>query len=94
MKSRRSEWRFRICGMAFLVFMLVSETLAASPFPAAPEWVKDQAVYEVNLRQFSTAGNVVEFQKQLPRLKALGVGILLDHAGKSDRRRRPVRQAR
>ncbi|MDB5325036.1 MAG: hypothetical protein JWM57_605 [Phycisphaerales bacterium] len=79
MKSRRSNWRSHFSGMGFLVLMLLSSSAAvqaASPFPAAPEWVKDQAVYEVNLRQFSASGDVAGLQKQLPRLKALGVGIL------------------
>jgi glycosidase len=46
------------------------------PFPHAPAWVADQTLYEVNLRQFSPEGNLEGFQKQLPRLKDLGVGTL------------------
>jgi len=43
---------------------------------AAPDWVKNQTIYEVNLRQFTKGGTFEEFEGHLPRLKALGVGIL------------------
>ncbi|MFM7710401.1 MAG: hypothetical protein ACKO5C_05745, partial [Ferruginibacter sp.] len=33
-------------------------------------------IYEVNLRQFSAAGNLAGFEKQLPRLKEMGVEII------------------
>jgi len=33
-------------------------------------------IYEVNLRQFSATGNLAGFEKQLPRLKEMGVEIL------------------
>ncbi len=41
-----------------------------------PSWVKNQTIYEVNLRQFTKAGTFSEFGMHLPRLKELGVGIL------------------
>ena len=47
-----------------------------NPFQHPPAWIGDQTMYEVNLRQFSTAGNVDGFAKQLPRLQKMGVGIL------------------
>lgn len=43
---------------------------------AAPEWSKNVSIYEVNLRQYSAAGTIKEFEKQLPRLKEMCVGIL------------------
>jgi glycosidase len=41
-----------------------------------PDWARDKVIYEVNLRQFTPAGTIKEFRLHLPRLKALGVGIL------------------
>jgi glycosidase len=41
-----------------------------------PDWVKNQTIYEINLRQFTKGGTFSEFEKHLPRLKDLGVGIL------------------
>jgi 1,4-alpha-glucan branching enzyme len=41
-----------------------------------PEYIKDLSIYEVNLRQYSMGGTFKEFEHHLPRLKALGVGIL------------------
>ena len=41
-----------------------------------PEWSRNAVIYEVNLRQYSDDGKVTSFQKELPRLKDLGVDIL------------------
>ena len=41
-----------------------------------PDWVKNATIYEVNIRQFSPQGNFATFEKDLPRIKALGVDIL------------------
>ncbi|MFQ5650830.1 MAG: alpha-amylase family glycosyl hydrolase [bacterium] len=41
-----------------------------------PEWSRNLSIYEVNLRQYSDAGTFQEFEKHLPRLKEMGVGIL------------------
>ncbi|MBN1338184.1 MAG: alpha-amylase [Bacteroidales bacterium] len=41
-----------------------------------PEWVYGRTLYEVNTRQFTPGGAFSEFEKHLPRLKDLGVGIL------------------
>lgn len=46
---------------------------AASGHPA---WSVQSNIYEINLRQFSPAGTIMEFEKALPRLKDLGVEIL------------------
>ena len=42
----------------------------------ARDWAKNLTIYEVNLRQYSDKGNFREFEKHLPRLKEMGVGIL------------------
>lgn len=39
-------------------------------------WSKNANIYEVNLRQYTPEGNIKAFQKELPRLKAMGVDIL------------------
>jgi glycosidase len=41
-----------------------------------PEWAKDAAIYEVNLRQFTLEGTINSFQKELERLNQMGVKIL------------------
>ncbi|NCO56430.1 MAG: alpha-amylase, partial [Bacteroidetes bacterium] len=41
-----------------------------------PEWSKNLTIYEVNLRQYSLSGSFKDFEKHLPRLQELGVGIL------------------
>jgi len=40
------------------------------------EWAKDAVIYEVNIRQFSPEGTFKAVEKELPRLKDLGIDIL------------------
>lgn len=39
-------------------------------------WSAQSNIYEVNLRQFSPAGTIMAFEKELPRLKDMGVEVL------------------
>lgn len=41
-----------------------------------PQKIQKSIIYEVNVRQYSPEGTLVEFEKHLPRLKELGVEIL------------------
>ncbi|HEX2936321.1 MAG TPA: alpha-amylase family glycosyl hydrolase [Bacteroidales bacterium] len=41
-----------------------------------PEWSKNAVIYEVNVRQYSKEGTFKAFEKDLPRLKELGIDIL------------------
>lgn len=41
-----------------------------------PEWSKNASIYQINTRQFSEEGTFKAAQKQLPRLKELGVDII------------------
>ena len=41
-----------------------------------PQWIKDAVLYEVNVRQFSVEGTFDAVEKQLPRLKKMGVSII------------------
>jgi len=41
-----------------------------------PEWSKNATIYEMNVRQHTPEGTFAAAQKDLPRLKALGVDIL------------------
>lgn len=40
------------------------------------EWSKNAVIYEVNVRQYSKEGTFKAFEKDLPRLKKLGIDIL------------------
>lgn len=66
---------------AMLILICIAQAACVSvaqdrPYPAPPEWSHDKVMYQVNLRQFSDAGNLEGFRQQLPRLKEMGVGIL------------------
>ncbi len=40
------------------------------------DWINNTNVYEVNLRQYTTEGTFNAFEKELPRLKDMGVAVL------------------
>jgi glycosidase len=58
--------------LALACFLILSTALQATP----PAWSLDQAVYEINPEQYSAQGGFKGIEADLPRLKALGVGIL------------------
>ncbi len=44
--------------------------------PRVPDWHKNATIYEVNLRHYTEEGTFADFQKELPRLKEMGIDIL------------------
>ncbi|TFW28829.1 alpha-amylase family glycosyl hydrolase [Duganella callida] len=63
---------FLACGVA-----------AAGPYDPQPyvqfrhaEWTKNAAIYQINTRQFTPEGTLRAAERELPRLRALGVDIL------------------
>jgi glycosidase len=68
-----------IIGVSISYFFLFKKTTAPPP-PRSEvkhsEWTKNAAIYEVNVRQYSKEGTFKAFEKDLPRLKKLGVDIL------------------
>lgn len=71
---------FALCASAFLALPVFSaktkplgDTPAGSP---APGWMDNAVIYEVNLRQGTPERNLKGFQKQLPRLRDLGVDVV------------------
>jgi glycosidase len=40
------------------------------------DWTRDMVIYEVNIRQYSKEGTFKGFQKDLPRLKAMGIDLI------------------
>jgi len=49
---------------------------SAAPIAAHPEWARDAAIYEVNVRQFTPEGTFTALLPHLARLDDLGVDIL------------------
>jgi glycosidase len=41
-----------------------------------PTWSRNAVIYEVNIRQYTPEGTFAAFQKQLPRLRNLGIDVL------------------
>src|SRR5579863_1137141 len=50
--------------------------LGSSSYAQHPLWSYQSNIYEVNLRQYTTAGTFSAFEKSLPRLKKMGVEVL------------------
>ena len=50
--------------------------LAARFTVAHPEWVAHAIIYEVNVRNFTPEGSFRAFEKHLPRLQQMGIGIV------------------
>ena len=41
-----------------------------------PEWSYNKSIYEVNVRQYTEEGTFAAFQKHLPKIKDMGIGIV------------------
>jgi len=41
-----------------------------------PDWSKNATIYEVNIRQYTPEGTFKAFERELPRLKTMGIDIL------------------
>ena len=71
--------KYIIIGALCTLFSLQTFTQIVSKVPLqGPHvaWSKQSNIYEVNVRQYTPSGTFKEFQKSLPRLRAMGVEIL------------------
>jgi glycosidase len=64
-----------------IIFFLISMTATVfsqseKSFLKHPTWSYNKTIYEVNLRQYSKSGTFKGFEKRLPELKKMGIGIL------------------
>lgn len=77
---RRSVRAFVVAALLPCTGLLRSaetaEVCGGQPALGAPEWVRHTVIYEVNVRQFSPAGNFAAVTAALPRLHELGVDTL------------------
>ena len=64
--------KFLVAAIIFISFT----TQAQKKGESIHDWSKCSNVYEINVRQFSPAGTFAEVEKQIPRLKKMGVEIL------------------
>ena len=71
-------WRRIIIALLLPVLVLpsVGPISANQSNSVLPTWAIKSTIYEVNVRQYSTAGDFNSVTNSLPRLKRLGVGIL------------------
>lgn len=62
-----------LLGLAPAATAASQQSVAASP---APEWLDNAVIYEANLRQGTPTRDLKGMQRQLPRLKDLGVDVV------------------
>lgn len=57
-------------------FVRAEDLLWEQPSTELPDWVRNQTIYEINVRQYSAAGTFAEVEADLDRIEKLGVGTL------------------
>ena len=66
--------------MRYLVFIIISfislNCGGSQMVTSKTDWINNQTIYEVNLRQYTEDGTISSFRQHLPRLKEMGFGIL------------------
>lgn len=68
--------------LSLLPFITMAQSTDARYLPKPytevrhPEWVKNATLYELNVRQFTSEGTFKAVEKQLPRLKEMGIDII------------------
>ena len=62
--------------LVYLLFISIIPVTAFAQEFKPPEWSYNNAIYEVNIRQYTEEGTIKAFEKHLPRLKELGADIL------------------
>jgi cyclomaltodextrinase len=73
---------FLIVSWSVLVLWWAAPAMEVETPPRAldevkhPEWSYNIGIYEVNVRQYSPGGTFRGFERHLPRLKEMGIGIL------------------
>lgn len=71
-----------LCLLLFSIISSFSQKTEDRYFPKEyveikhPDWSKNATIYEVNLRQYTQEGTFKAFEKELPRLKKMGVDII------------------
>ena len=70
--------------------VMLTTTINAQQSPNAPEWIQQGNIYEVNVRQYTAEGTFRAFERNLFRLKRMGVQTLwfmpICPIGKEDRK--------
>jgi glycosidase len=69
---------------SLILLSLITGLLTAEPTKlywqemstALPDWVRNQVIYEINVRQYSQEGSLAAVEADLDRIKDLGVGTL------------------
>jgi glycosidase len=74
--------RLRLCGVIAAAFLISLSAFAQEPLlwtessTDLPDWMRNQTVYEINVRQYSEAGTFAAIEADLDRIEELGVGTL------------------
>ena len=61
---------------AEISFVEPIEICQGQPAVGLPDWVRNEVIYEINVRQYSTAGTFAAVEADLARIHDLGVRVL------------------
>ena len=70
------SYRTALAIILLLGNSLITAGQGSNTFKRTAAWSLQSNIYEVNLRQYGPNGSFADFQKELPRLKQMGVEIL------------------
>lgn len=73
---RNKNLGFSLILFAVLQLTAFQNIISQSTSAKHPDWSKNLSIYEVNVRQYTKEGTFKAFEKSLPRLKEMGIGIL------------------
>jgi glycosidase len=68
--------KFRLFFIAVLLINSINFSQEIKKEVEHVEWSYDKVIYEVNVRQYTPEGTFKAFEKHIPRLKEMGVGII------------------
>jgi glycosidase len=76
MLGRNNKNLKKILSVITIAILIVSCCFAQKQSVIHPQWTKNVGIYEANIRQHSEQSTFREFEKYLPELKEMGIGIV------------------
>jgi cyclomaltodextrinase / maltogenic alpha-amylase / neopullulanase len=76
MKNKTVNFKVKLLLIFLLIINFTDYRASEKPNFITPGWSKNIVIYEANIRQYTPEGTFKAFEKHLPELKKMGVGII------------------
>jgi glycosidase len=78
MSKKMTNKKSSILILVFIYTLIIAplQGCAETTTKVHPEWSKNVAIYEVNIRQHTPEGTFKAFEEHLPQIKEMGIGII------------------